>query len=249
MMRHIVSALLLMSGIASSMARTCAVPDDSMFDSRIGMIDEFIKRFNAGTTPTDTAAGGVATIVNLFNVSNFSSESDPMYTAAAEFAAEAVSHGIKLSYTDSLWHANAVCEGNYKGRKVTFSLDLVVEPAGSGMYKWSIAEASGDLFRLTPSASGFGFKIMPDDHETNFMSLAEITGSQVDCITNYISADATIDPTTVFFTMVYDGSLKIGHVSSLSFIFNQVPGWSFTVRKFERESTNSGWLIDSVIKL
>lgn len=224
-------------------------PEQSIFDSRVGLVDEFMRRFNLEDSPYDSTEVAVSRIVNLFNAENFTSETDPLYTAAVEFASAAVKSGTILSYTDSLWYAKAQCIARYKKEQVSFDLTLKVEPLGRDMYKWSILKASGDIFRLSPSATGTGFRLMPDDHEVNFMSLHEITSLQTSCITNYAASDVNIDPTTVFFTMVYDGQLEIDHVSSLEFIFCQVPGWRFTVRHFDRESTNSGWLIDTILKL
>ncbi len=249
-MKQIIAAVVLL--LCSINCAKAKLPfnniEESLFDSRIGLVDEFIKRFNANRPATDSIEAGLPAIVTLFNIENFSSENDPLYLTAVEFAGDVLKSGTILSYTDSLWCAKANCEGTYQGKKVSFTLTLNVEAIDDDMYKWSIHEASGDIFKLTPTAKGYGFKIMPDDHETNFMSLHEITTVQESCITNYAAKGVTIDPTTVFFTMVYDGRLKIDHVSSLNFIFDQVPGWSFTVRKFERESSNSGWLIDSLIK-
>ncbi len=248
-MKYIISVILLLCSVNYTKAKSHFTNiGESIFDSRVGLVDEFIKRFNADRPSTDSIESALPNIVTLFNIGNFSSEDDPLYSMAVEFAGDVIKSGTKLAYSDTLWYAKTNCEGTYNGKKVSFSLKLVVEPIDDNMYKWSIQEAYGDIFNLIPTATGYGFKIMPDDHETNFMSLHEITTLQEDCITNYAAKNTAIDPTTVFFTMVYDGKLKIDHVSSIDFIFNQVPGWSFVVRKFERESTNSGWLIDTLIK-
>ena len=42
--------------------------------------------------------------------------------------------------------------------------------------------------------------------------------------------------------------LKIKHVEQLEFIFTQVPGYMFTVKYFERDKGNAGWLISSFRK-
>lgn len=42
---------------------------------------------------------------------------------------------------------------------------------------------------------------------------------------------------------MYYGYLEIEYVSDIEYTFLQVPGFTFTVKEYERESANSGWLI------
>lgn len=223
-------------------------PDTPFYDSRISLVDEFIKRFN-GSDQDSIRSARVRDIVNLFNISNFTSENDPAYLRAVAFAEEVVDSGYRIAYTDSLWYADVLCAAVYDGKPVDMKLRLVVENVGPEMYRWAIRQAHGEILSLPPSAVGKGFMILPDDHETNFMSLTDMTATQTDCICNYAAEGVKIDPTSVFFTMVYDGRLTVRHAKSVDFVFNRIPGWSFTLRKIERESSNSGWLIDSLTKL
>ena len=56
------------------------------------------------------------------------------------------------------------------------------------------------------------------------------------------------DKLSVFLTLVRSGLLKVNYVSDVEFVFFQVPGYKFSVKLFERESKNAGWLISSVSK-
>jgi len=91
--------------------------------------------------------------------------------------------------------------------------------------------------------------LMPDDHETNFMSLHRITTEKDDYITNYARKNFTVDETSVFFSYVYSGLLNIDNVDDLEFTFLQVPGYVFTIKDIFRETLNSGWLISSYHKV
>lgn len=88
--------------------------------------------------------------------------------------------------------------------------------------------------------------LMPDDHETNFMSLNRMTNETSTYIMDFVRKDAMVDELSVFMTLVKQGLLKIDYVSDLSFTFFQVPGYIFSIRNINRNSQNTGWLIDSI---
>ncbi len=137
----------------------------------------------------------------------------------------------------------------FKGKETKFDLYLVVEPRGKGMYKWVIADVAGEIFNLKPSRESDKIMLLPNEHESNFMRLNSLTNEKDDYITLYSENSYAVDRMTVFNTLVYYGYLNIEYVDDISYTFLQVPGYAFTVREFERESTNSGWLIESWIEM
>ncbi|MDE6556589.1 MAG: hypothetical protein K2K55_06450 [Duncaniella sp.] len=237
-------------------AADAQLPDitQEIYKERVALMDEFMQRFNSRDSISETSDSltrqqSIVTILRLFNLSNFSSPEDPMLTAATEFASAAVDSCVFISYPDSAWTAFATCHGIYRKQPVTFVLELKVARRGPDMYKWVISGVEGELFSLPPIDTGKGFYIFPDSHETNFMALSDLTDSHTESIRLYADPSVTIDPLSAFFAMVYGGQLKIDHVKPLEFRFRQVPGWEFTVRQFERDNLNSGWLIDAIEKL
>ena len=52
----------------------------------------------------------------------------------------------------------------------------------------------------------------------------------------------------MFLTLVRSGQLKIDYISDVEFFFLQIPDYIFTVKHYERESMNVGWLISSLIE-
>lgn len=228
---------------------------EKIYQSRVALVDEFIKRFNHDNPSPHShelspEEARIADIVQLFNGANFSDADDPLMTAAVDFARDAAAADIRLNYSDSSWYARATCHGSYRKKPMEFNLLLRVEPRSgkNDMYRWVIFGAEGALFSLEPEETGSGFMIFPDDHETNFMSLSDMTASQTESIRLYASDNIAADPLSVFLAMVYGGQLKIDYVKPLEFVFTQVPGWEFTIRFFDREELNSGWLIDSIIR-
>lgn len=254
-MKRIIIILALLSVTVAANAQLINPMGEKIYESRVALVDEFIKRFNHDNPSPhapelDADEAKVADIVQLFNGANFSSADDPLMQIAVDFARDAVASGVRLDYADSIWYARATCHGSYRKKAVEFNLIMRVEPrsAGSDMYRWALCGVEGELFDLVPEETGSGFVVLPDDHETNFMSLTDMTASQTESIRLYASDNAKVDPFTAFMAMVYGGQLKIDYVKPLEFSFTQIPGWEFTIRFFEREELNSGWLIDSIIR-
>lgn len=254
-MKDITLVIALLWGCFTAHSQLVNPMGEKIYESRVALVDEFIKRFNHDNpsphSPELSAAETkIADIIQLFNGANFSSADDPLMLAAMDFAHDATAEGTRLQYIDSTWYARATCHATYRKKPVEFNLLLKVQArAGKkDMYRWVICGVEGDLFSLEPEETGSGFMIFPDDHETNFMSLSDMTASQTESIRLYASDTVSVDPLSVFMAMVYGGQLKIEYVKPLEFVFTQVPGWEFTIRFFDREELNSGWLIDSIIR-
>lgn len=227
--------------------------NEEQFRASINLVDDFMARFNGdkdkpGTDKNDKDYK-TNRILYLFNGKRFKTLQDSLFTEAKDFAKTIVKNNTKIKYSDSTWVAKAECHGKFKGKGIKFTLYLTVEKRQENMYKWVITKASGEPFMLKPSRQAKKAMLMPDDHETNFMSLNRITTEKDDYITYYTNKDFHVDETSVFLSLVYNGLLNIEYVSDLQFIFLQVPGYIFTVKHFDRETFNSGWLIDSFGKI
>ena len=81
------------------------------------------------------------------------------------------------------------------------------------------------------------------------MSLSRITSNNLDYILNYKQKDYELDQTAAFYTLVNTGQLSVEYVRDLQFMFFQIPGWTFTIKEFDRQTKNSGWLITSFSKM
>lgn len=227
--------------------------NDDLYKTRVKLVDEFFDRFNGKELrpdiKTDSKDAKLKNLLVLFNGKMFKSMEDSAFVEAKTFAEKVLQDSILLHYQDSIWFAKASCHGKLKGKAVDFTLYLNVENRHGKMYKWVITRAEGSIFNLTPSLQKESIMLMPDDHETNFMSLRRITTEKDDYILNYKQKYFSVDPTSVFYSYVYSGILDIEYVKSLDFIFYQVPGYKFTISHFERENYNAGWLINSLEKV
>lgn len=226
--------------------------NDDLYKTRVKLVDEFFERFNGKELRPDIKTGigdtELKNLLFLFNVGMFKSAQDSAFIEAKVFAQKVLRDSIHINYNDSTWVAKATCHGKMKGKAVDFVLYLNVENRRGKLYKWVIAKAEGDIFKLTPSVEKETIMLMPDDHETNFMSLKRITTEKDDYILNYKQKQFQVDETSVFYSLVNSGLLDIEFVKPLEFIFFQVPGYTFTITHFERESFNTGWLISSLKK-
>ena len=227
--------------------------NDGLYDSRIKLVDEFFDRFNGKEGHPAIAKNDKnyrkKNLMLVFDGKMFKSKEDPKFKELQNFTDSIISKNININYSDSTWFAKAVCHGKLKGKEVDFTLYLNVEHRRENMCKWVIAKAEGDIFKLKPSFKSDKIMLMPDDHETNFMSLHRITTEKDDLITCYIQKSYPLDETSVFLSDVYNGLLDIEYVRDLQFEFYQVPGYIFRIKFIERETNNTGWLISSFNKV
>lgn len=219
---------------------------------RVGLVDEFLDRFNGKEVhpdiPITNDESKKNNLLMLLDLSQFSSKSDSKFKEASEMMDVVVKNSIHINFSDTTWAALAHCKGTLEGKAVRFDLYLTVQHRTGNMYKWVISKADGDLFNIKPRNENEKIMLHPDDHETNFMSLRRMTSEQPFNIRNFMSKRFDYDVTSVFTYLVYSKKLKIDYVDDLEFIFTQIPGYIFHVRYFEREKNNAGWLISNFYK-
>lgn len=227
--------------------------DKILFRTRIKLVDEFFDRFNGKEgridVPEMDSDARLKNLILLFDGKMFSSYKDSVFKEALVMADRIMYDSITINYIDSTWFAKALCRAKLNGKPVSLTLYLNVESRGDNMYKWVITKAEGGVLKLLPTLRSDEIMLMPDDHETNFLSLYRITTEKDDYITNYARKNYSVDETTVFYSLVYNGLLDVEGVDELEFVFLQVPGYVFTIKEFERNSNNAGWLINSFKKV
>lgn len=216
---------------------------------RIGLVDEFFDRFNGNTThpniPLTAKDSRSKNLMMLFDLSQFSSKNDPNFGEAELMMSKVIEDSLCINYGDSTWAALAHCKGTLSGKSVKFDLFLTVQQRRGNMYKWVISKADGNLFDITPRNNSDRIMLLPDDHETNFMSLRKMTNEQPFNVNLFMVNGFDYDKTSAFAYLVHSKLLKIEYVDELEFIFTQIPGYIFHLKYFEREKNNAGWLISN----
>ena len=217
--------------------------------AKVKLIDEFFARFNGeelrndlGPEYSDRESG----VLLLFDLAKFKSKNDSGFVAAKAFAHSVVNSDTKLSFEDKNWFAKIKCHGKLGQNKVTFNMILCVEERDTAMYRWAISDVEGDIFKNSRDKEHKELFIMPNDNEQFFMSVRRTTTETFKFIDDYVKKGYKVDALSTFLTLVRSNQLKIDAVTDVEFTFLQVPDYSFTVRYFERQNNNAGWLIDSI---
>lgn len=231
-----------------------------LFKYQVKQIDEFMQRFN-GRIDVFELKDSVTMHRNLVSLidCDYYLENESI---CKDFINKIVSDSIKLSFYSDNWAALADCEvkikhigSNVKNNSVSASvkkgkvlLALKTEQVEGAIYKWVITDAFGDILSLSPKKQKKGLKISPVDNEMNFMSLNHITTEENNNIVNYVVKDRKVSCLDTFLCLVYSGLLNIERVTSITYFFDSISGYSFEVKYFNRDSTNAGWLITKISK-
>lgn len=221
--------------------------NSDLYRGRVKLVSEFMQRFNGEEKNPyiDPNASEIEKInlCQLFDSEYILKNRQVVEPKAFQFIDSVLQNNVKIHYNDAEWFAKVKCFGLFKEKEEPFYMYLTIEPRGRDMFKWVIADVEGEIFNLAPSRESDKIMLLPNEHESNFMRLNSITAEKDDYITLYSSKNLKEDRLTVFNTLVYYGFLNIDYISDIEYTFLQVPGYTFTIKEFERESTNSGWLV------
>jgi len=250
MTRILVAIFVMWLGhLVGASAQTIVRPTDPNYAAKVKLVDEFFDRFNGKeiTPYIDKRKLDFKkqNLLSLFNIGMFKSRQDPLYIEADTLIEKVLNDSIRLNYKDSLWFAKAKCLAVMNGKETELTVWLNVEKRSEDMSKWVIARVEGEVLKLNPPKTKYNMMLLPDDHETNFISLHRMTKDTPKQSVRFARKDFSLDETSVFFTLVSMGLLKIEFVTDLQFVFYQIPGYRFAISYYEREKANCGWLISS----
>lgn len=228
---------------------------------RVKQVEEFIARFN-----NDEDWRGHKTRKNygrqyrkkymrtLFDHDRFPLRNGRLGTLSERFIESVIANGYKIHYTDSTWRAELTCSAVVNGRTSPVVLYLHTHKVGPYEYVWIVTDVSGPLFTRNTAGSfepdmklSSGPLISPADHETGFMSIPMIFNGHRQNVGRLFPKSLGSDRLAKFASMVQGGQIRIAAVSDVSFRFDNVPGWHFTIRRINKKnSANTGWLITSL---
>ena len=252
-MRFILSILILLSTTLTCDAQVQLFDplNMPMYEARVKLLDEFFARFNGEETRKDLPiefSDRKSNILMLFDLQQFKSKQDTQFVEAESFAKSVEQDSVYLSYSDTCWYAKACCHGCIEKKEVDFYLYFIVEQRGDDMFKWSIADVEGSIFNTSRDYEHVELYMLPNAHEQSFSSLSRVVNENRLFVDDYVKAAYKAEPLSVFLTLVRSGQLNLEYVSDVEFLFFQVPNYIFTIKHFERDSMNVGWLISSISK-
>ena len=135
----------------------------------------------------------------------------------------------------------------FKGSAQEISIFLAQEDAGNNKIKWVILDVKGQPFDFLKTDTTLIRFIPPASNETDFQNLKRAL-DDVNYLGYYADKNYTPDYLTLFFYLINTGAMKFDLVSEITYHIIDIPGWSISVKEFNRNDLNSGWLISNLSK-
>ena len=155
---------------------------------------------------------------------------------------------VYLNFLDKNWYAEVSATFTANGAEVNIILFLTLEEENLGS-KWVISNVYYSyfphLFPYTEDSVHQLYFLHPQSHELDFMNLHRALDDPAH-IELYASNYYTPDYLTLFFYQMKTGQLKFEEINSVKFHFFQIKNWYFELSYFNRNNTNSGWLISNL---
>ncbi|MEZ4826611.1 MAG: hypothetical protein R3C61_10010 [Bacteroidia bacterium] len=229
--------------------------EELAFALEVKQLDEFIERFNYEENTMvlqyirqhfpNQVPGRADLLKTLFNL-NRTNWNEPEVKAFIHQVADTCNPEY-LNFFGNDWYAELDCAVLYRGKpeKATLIMQIQREPGHAS--KWVIKGVKTD-FLYIPREEDESRTLNPVSHGTDFMGLGKAL-ADVRNIRNYITTDFTPDQLTLFLSGIMDGTITFRQVNHICYHFLQVEGWAFQLKRFLRNSGNSGWLINELVRV
>lgn len=156
---------------------------------------------------------------------------------------------VYLNFLDNDWYAEVSATFIINGREENLILFLTLEEENLGS-KWILSNVYfrnfNVLFPKVDSAEQIKHFLHPQSHELDFMNLHKALENS-EYIELYASTDYQPDYLTLFFYLMKTGKMSFKEINSAKFHFFQIDNWYFELSYFNRNETNSGWLISNLM--
>jgi hypothetical protein len=250
--------LMLFSGDIYSQSIGSSVNQTEInFKVRTKQFNEFIDRFNYKTDfnskPADSLFRSKISrdkiLASLFDLKDPRIQSDDkIYLSLKnEFITDVTSgNSLIYKYSDNII-AEAKSRVLVNGKPGIVSVFLTQEIVGKDRVKWVINTVMGDILNFQKTDTTMIRFIPPSSNETDFMNLKRAL-EDTDYLYYYATKDYSPDNLTLFFYLVKTSVLKFEYTEEVTYHILDIPGWNITVREFNRNEMNSGWLITNIGK-
>jgi hypothetical protein len=156
---------------------------------------------------------------------------------------------VFLNFLDTDWYAevSATFKVNGKDENIILFLTLQEENLGS---KWIISNVYfKDFSKMFPKPDSIEMQshfLHPQSHELDFMNLRKALEDQK-YVELYASSHYQPDYLTLFFYLMKLNKMEFVKIDNVKFHFFQIENWYFELSFFNRNDSNSGWLISNLI--
>lgn len=267
-MRKVLIFLFLFSSVCNY-SQTYEKEFETLFAWEVKQIDEFIERFNniestlikkyteKNKTPIKLTREKI--IKSLFN----SSQKDWNFQEISSFINQVDNPKDPqfLDFNNDNWTAILDCAVISKGKAHNATLKLKIKNLSDGSCKWEIIDVEASFLNQFPRSKEVDVKqpiipkaistkdyLTPISNTNDFMNIDMVSDNPKN-ISNYIAtSNQYSDNMCSFINQCLSKELKIVQVNTVSYSFFQIKGWEIVVKKYDRETKNSGWLISKLTK-
>jgi hypothetical protein len=254
----LLAVLLLLPGAATwAQGMSAGAAREANFLFEVKVIDEFIERFN--DAPNSFLRKEYLRYGKPINFTRqdlvrylFEKPVTPADSFINQFVAQ-VTDSLRpqlLAFNDSNWFAELNCFFTMGGRQLTIPLVMQVATDSAGSTRWLICgigdspafqgSAGTPLTAETKDRKKF---ISPSDYATSFLELHHILRPGFEGVNYLTPALFESERGREFCQLIQSGKMKFEGPGAMRFYFFQIPNYSFTVERFVRQTTHSGWLI------
>lgn len=235
---------------------------EANFLYEVKVIDEFIERFNDDPNSAlrkEYKSSGRMVPFNRVSLLKalFAEPLKLTDTLAARFISQLTDslHPELISFNDSNWYDEVVCVFSQDGRRVEIPLIMRVNTAANHSSKWMIAGIGPspifknevvETTKVVVDSSKRKRFISPSDYATNFLEFHHLLEPKMNESDYFEPALLATDRGKKFVQLVKSGKLKFEQTNNMKFYFFQIPNFEFTVERYNRNSTHSGWLISDL---
>ncbi|MEO1452040.1 MAG: hypothetical protein AAFV07_21085, partial [Bacteroidota bacterium] len=227
-------------------------PGEENFLVEVKQVDEFIERFNFDqqTLVVKYAAEHLphvtldrpSLILGMFNFEN-RIWSDTLVQSFIGQICDSTCPKF-LNFLDEDWYAAVPCSVRYKDKIHIAYLTMQIQEEANHASKWTIRSVYAPFLALETETDRLK-ALNPISHATDFIGLSRAL-KDTNNLRNYLHRTYTDDHVSLFMQAVKSGDLEFVQVNSISYHFLQIEGYIFVLRRFLRDSSNSGWLIDEL---
>jgi len=156
---------------------------------------------------------------------------------------------VFIDFLNSNWFAEVSTTFTVNGVDENIILFLTVEQENLGS-KWVLSNIYyhnfNKLFPKTDTTIKQKTFLHPQSHEIDFMNLHKAF-ENTQTTEYYASTNYEPDYLTLFFYLLKNGEMKFKKINSVKFHFFQIKNWYFELSYYNRNNTNSGWLISNLM--
>lgn len=221
----------------------------------VKQLDDFYDRFNAERLPNgqkapDSLKAAVARAIyieKLFNSEDVRWQKNADRAKLTRFLRLVCDdkHPLFLNKFDDQIYCIASCGVEYFGA-VTLAEILFHRKVVREAHQW-ILQGASDSFIEQFQHKLEQRSIVPNSHETNFLSLSNALHAGVP-LRSYTDSTFRFDALSAFIFAVDSKLAKFNECERVTVFLTGIKGWAIKIEDFTRENGNSGWLISDLIE-